>query len=72
LKLKPITRITLETKQFQNGERLFNVEHRPPERMKVWTLYKRSTGRIKAQVEYRILSDIERQVPIAIQRLKAS
>jgi len=65
MKLKEISRIRLDTKQFQHEDQLFVVEDRPRSQMKIWTLYKR----LKRTTEYRIVSDLEKKIPVAVQRL---
>jgi len=72
MKLRQISRVKPDTKEFQHESTLFHVVPRLPSQMKIWTLYKRSAGRIKFQTDYRIISDVAKRVPIAIQRLKAS
>lgn len=64
--MKKVISIKLDTKQFQHDNRLFEIT--PKSRKVVWTLYKRFRG----NVDYRVLNDVERQVPVAVQRLKAS
>jgi len=65
MKLKEISRVGPNTKQFQHEDQLFVVEDRPRDRMRVWTLHKRFRG----MTEYRIISDLQRKIPVAVQRL---
>jgi hypothetical protein len=64
MKQLKITRVGPKDKEFQNKGQLFTVCRN--RNKTVWTLYTRFRG----EATYRILEDVERNVPVGIQRLK--
>jgi hypothetical protein len=63
---KQVAKVKQNATEFQHDNTLWTV--RPNRNKTVWTLYKRFRGK----VTYRVLSDVDANVPVGVQRQKAS
>jgi hypothetical protein len=64
--MKRVAKVDPKAKEFQHDDSLFTVY--PKKNKTIWTLYKR----FRRTVKYRVLSDVKRNVPVGVQRQKAS
>lgn len=66
MELIKLARVSSKRKVFKLNGQLFTIEHRQRNDMKIWKIYKP----FRRVVEYRVLSDVARKVPVGVQRLE--